>query len=63
MRVDIDFDRCESHGMCALTAPNVFWIDDEGFTQFVAEPPESERERVEDAIDGCPMQAIRMVES
>ncbi|MQA11097.1 MAG: ferredoxin [Pseudonocardiaceae bacterium] len=63
MRIDIDFDRCEGHGMCELSAPNVFWIDDEGDTQFVAEPPESERDGVEDAIAACPMQAIHMVQS
>lgn len=62
MRIDIDFDRCEGHGMCEATAPNVFHIDDNGDTQFVAEPPESERALVMDAIDACPMQAIRMVQ-
>ncbi|TCP57266.1 ferredoxin [Tamaricihabitans halophyticus] len=61
MKIDIDFDRCESHGLCALTAPEVFWIDDDGYTQFVPEPPESERDAVEQAIDGCPMQAIKML--
>lgn len=63
MRIDIDFDKCAANGVCEAHAPNVFHIDDDGFTQFVADPPESERENVQDAIDGCPMQAIRMLES
>jgi ferredoxin len=60
MRVTIDFDKCEGHGLCALAAPEIFWIDDEGFTQFVADPPESERESVTAAVQECPARAIRL---
>jgi ferredoxin len=58
MRVTIDFDKCEGHGLCALAAPEVFWIDDDGYTQFVADPPESERDNVTDAAQECPARAI-----
>lgn len=63
MRVTIDFDRCEGHGRCAEAAPGVFWIDDQGYTQFTAEPDESEREGVVQALGDCPMGAIRVHES
>lgn len=62
MRVDIDFDKCESHGMCALIAPDVFSIDDQGYTQFVAEPPESTRADVLEAARACPAGAIRVID-
>lgn len=60
MHVTIDFDRCEGHGLCALAAPAVFWIDDEGYTQFVAEPPENERDNVISAVQECPARAIQL---
>jgi ferredoxin len=62
MRVDIDFDKCKSHGMCALVAPDVFSIDDQGYTQFVAEPPESTRADVLEAVRSCPAEAIRVTD-
>ncbi|EID52385.1 ferredoxin [Saccharomonospora xinjiangensis] len=61
MRITIDFDRCESHGLCALTAPEVFRIDDDGFTQYNAEPDPSERDNVVQAVRDCPVQAIRIL--
>ncbi|SFB56613.1 Ferredoxin [Amycolatopsis marina] len=61
MHVTIDFDRCEGHGLCALAAPAVFWIDDEGYTQFVAEPPENERDNVTSAVQECPARAVRLL--
>jgi ferredoxin len=30
MRIDVDWDRCEAHGICADQAPKVFSLDDEG---------------------------------
>ncbi|PXY28245.1 ferredoxin [Prauserella muralis] len=62
VRVTIDFDKCEGHGLCALTAPEVFWIDEDGYTQFVSEPGESERDNVIRAAQGCPALAIQVLE-
>jgi ferredoxin len=30
MRVEVNFDRCEGHGMCEAMAPEVFELDDDG---------------------------------
>lgn len=62
MRVDIDFAKCEGHGMCALIASDVFSIDDEGYTQFVAEPPKSTRADVLEAVRACPAGAISVID-
>ncbi|GAB3671697.1 ferredoxin [Saccharopolyspora sp. ID03-671] len=62
MRINIDFDRCEGHGMCALVAPSVFEIDENGNTQFVAEPPDSEQENVLEAVRACPAAAIKILD-
>lgn len=61
MRVTIDFDKCEGHGLCVLTAPAVFWIDDDGYTQFVTDPPASERDNVMAAAQDCPARAIQVL--
>lgn len=61
MRVTIDFDRCEGHGLCALAAPEVFWIDDDGYTQYVTEPGDAERDNVTRAAQDCPARAITIL--
>ena len=30
MRLDVDRDRCEGHGLCEAAAPLVYQLDDEG---------------------------------
>ncbi|RBM15264.1 ferredoxin [Prauserella sp. PE36] len=63
MRVTIDFEKCDSHAVCALTAPKIFWVDDHGYTQFDPAPDEAERENAVRAAQQCPAQAIQIVEN
>ena len=59
MRVVVDFDLCESNALCMATAPEVFEVRDDNFLYILDEnPPESLREKVELAVQGCPTQAI-----
>jgi ferredoxin len=59
MRIEIDEDKCTMAGQCVLAAPNVFDQRDDGVVLVLdAEPPESERAAVEDAIIRCPAVAI-----
>lgn len=62
MLIAIDFANCDGHGMCALVAPEVFRIDDDGNTQFVSRPPESQRPDVREATQSCPVRAITFTE-
>ena len=63
MRIEVDRSVCQSHGQCMLSAPGVFQLpDDGGNVRYIPAPPESERAAVEEAIDVCPAQAIRMTE-
>lgn len=64
MRVEIDEDKCTMAGQCVLAAPNVFdQRDEDGVVILLnAEPPESERAAVEDAIIRCPAAAIWLVD-
>ncbi len=58
MKVTVDLDLCQDHGQCAIAAPMVFQINDEGRLEYDGNPDDSEREDVEEAADVCPMQAI-----
>ncbi len=63
MRVVVDFDSCESNGVCADLAPRVFEVRDDGFLYVLLDdPPESMRADVEAAARSCPKQAISVVE-
>ena len=62
MRVIVDFDVCESNGLCEESAPTVFHLGDDDYLQVLDEhPAESQRERVEEAARRCPKQAITVV--
>jgi ferredoxin len=59
MKVVVDRDKCADHGQCVFAAPEVFALDDAGKLVYQAgELDESLRDRVEEAADVCPMQAI-----
>ena len=59
MRVRIDFELCQSHGVCMDEAPEVFHVDDGGTVSILLEePPESLRDKVDSAVRYCPTHAI-----
>ena len=63
MKVTVDHDRCEGHGKCELSAPEVFELRDDDLSYVkVEEVPEDLREKVDRAIRLCPRQAISWVE-
>jgi ferredoxin len=63
MRVVVDFDRCESNALCMVSAPEVFEVRDDNFLYVLQEePPEELREQVEEAVRGCPTQAISLID-
>jgi ferredoxin len=58
MKVTVDMNLCQDHGQCAIAAPLVFSINDEGHLEYDGNPDEAERFNVEEAADVCPVQAI-----
>jgi ferredoxin len=61
MKIVVDFEICQSHGLCTEAAPTVFKLDDDGFLQILQEsPPESLRGAVDRAVRECPAGAIRI---
>lgn len=59
MRISVDANLCQSHGRCAFVAPAVFSLDSQLELAYEVNPDESHRADVEEAIAGCPEQAIR----
>jgi ferredoxin len=64
MRVVVDYDLCESNGVCEQILPEVFRVDEEQDRLFLVNetPPEPLREQVEEAVRRCPKQALSVQE-
>ena len=63
MRVVVDRDLCQGHGVCESEAPAVFSVSKDGVLTVLQEsPPESERRAVETAVRYCPTHALTIVE-
>jgi ferredoxin len=62
MKVHVDMNLCQSHGECVLAAPGVFELGDDDVLSWREDVDESERAAVQEAVDVCPMLAIRIEE-
>ncbi|MEU6661837.1 ferredoxin [Streptomyces sp. NPDC046821] len=60
MKVVVDMNKCQDHGQCVFSAPDVFQLDDNGRLAYVSDPDDALRDEVEEAADVCPLQAIRI---
>lgn len=68
MKVLLDLDLCQGHGVCVAEAPEIFRLDDAGagygrVALLLPEPPESLRASLELAARYCPNRVITIVES
>lgn len=62
MRIVVDTRLCDFHGQCQIAAPAVFELRASGELAYASEVDDSLRQDVEDAVDACPTQAIRIEE-
>ena len=63
MKVVVDFDVCASNAVCMGIAPEVFEVRDDGYLYVLDEnPPEEMREKLRQAVNGCPTGAITIVD-
>jgi ferredoxin len=64
MKVVVDRDLCQGHGVCESEAPEVFSVSKQGVLTILDEsPPESSRAMIEQAVSFCPTSALRIEES
>lgn len=63
MRIKADTGVCVGSGQCVLTEPTVFDQGDDGIVMLLTDQPDSDAaERVRDAVNLCPSQALSIVE-
>lgn len=64
LRIEIDRDLCQGHGVCESEAPEVFRVPKGAHQVEVLNehPDESQRAAVEAAVRYCPTHAIRLLE-
>lgn len=61
MKIIADRSLCQGHGQCIEAAPDVFDLDDEALVVVLdGEPDEANRRAVEEAVDRCPVDALRI---
>ena len=60
MKVLVDMNLCQSHGECAVVAPEVFELGDDDVLRWEEDVGEELHEKVEEAVERCPMMAIRI---
>lgn len=53
----VDQDVCIGCGLCAATVPDVFRLND-AFVSEVHDPTGAPEEKIQEAIDGCPVSCI-----
>lgn len=63
MRVVLDTDLCQGHGVCESEAPEVFELGKSPPVRILDDRPgETQRPAVEAAVRYCPTTALRIVE-
>lgn len=63
MRVSVDRELCEAHGVCMSVEPTVFDLGDDDLLVILEEtPPEEKRSALEQAVIRCPRQALSLQE-
>lgn len=63
MKIFIDRDRCEGHGLCEDAAPELFQLDDQGDLILLFDGqdiPMEQRDRAASSVRICPVAALKM---
>jgi ferredoxin len=62
MRVSVDNDRCTGHARCWAIAPDIFTIDDDGYSNIgTAKPvPDGTEDLARSGVAACPERALRI---
>lgn len=60
MKITVNATQCEGYGNCARIAPELFALDDAGYSKVTGdgEVPSDQQTVARHAVDDCPMAAI-----
>jgi ferredoxin len=62
MKVCVDYDKCTGLGICESLASDFFEVNDDGLLVLLKEDiTDSELQSVEEAVSGCPTEALTIV--
>jgi ferredoxin len=62
VKVAVDFNKCTGLGICESLAPEFFEVNDEGELVLLKKDiTDQELRGVEEAVAGCPTEALRLV--
>ncbi|MFI8592136.1 ferredoxin [Dietzia maris] len=62
-KVAVDFGKCTGLGICESLAPDFFEVNDDGDLMLLKEDiSPDELQEVEEAVAGCPTEALRIIE-
>ena len=63
LRIVVDMDLCQGHGVCESEAPDLFEVDRDRKVAVLDEAPgEDQRKALELAVKYCPTHALSIVE-
>jgi ferredoxin len=63
LRVGIDLELCQGHGVCESEAPKVFRVNDDDKAELVnSAPGDDQRAAIELAVKYCPTRALKIVQ-
>jgi len=63
VRIVVDRDLCQGHGVCQSEAPDIFAVPKDGQVDVIDEsPPEGLRAKVDLAVKYCPTHALKILE-
>ena len=63
MKIEVDFDRCQSNAVCMRIAPEIFEVREDGYLYVLNETPGPEwRDKMVEAMESCPTQAISLLD-
>ncbi|MDT9591702.1 ferredoxin [Nocardioides zeae] len=62
MHVKVDDDRCQGHGLCRISAPDLFFAREEDGNAYVKDEhvPDGREDDAQMAADSCPELAIEV---
>jgi ferredoxin len=60
VKVSVDSQRCEAHGMCGATVPDFFTLDTDGYSSVGADKrvPEGREKQIRIGVESCPVAAL-----
>ena len=64
MRIVVDHDLCSGHGRCAAVAPDVYVLDDDGFSAVTElDVPAHLEDAARAGANNCPERAITLIDN